>query len=360
MRTPRHISSPSCLRAQALGPRAAVLLLAAIFLSGCAPRSLALEGAPHAHYQTAFPLHDTSHELEHAFRSLHRVVYTGEYHTFVFPPEAGVTEGDLTDPATLGRAVEDFFETESRRGTAAVLARTGTRIALITNDHVVRFPAVRVHHFDEEPGTPRAARRVASVSLLTREWGGLFDHPTVGVFEVLARDQPADLALLEVRLPDLDAADGFPPIEVTAGDPRRLSWGSFVYVLGFPSGFPLVTRAIVSDPDHDGRGGFLTDGLWNEGISGGPILAIRGGTGRLEWVGMTRAGAGAWEVRLQPRGDEEIEDDLGLLYRGPIYAERVLRIQYGITHSVPMTAIRDFLARNRDLLRRRGYDLRRF
>jgi hypothetical protein len=75
---------------------------------------------------------------------------------------------------------------------------------------VVRFPPVRVHHYDEEPGTARAARRVASVSLLTREWGGLFDHPTAGVFEVLARDRPADLALLELRLPDLSAADRFP------------------------------------------------------------------------------------------------------------------------------------------------------
>jgi len=335
-------------------------MVGTLVLVGCAPRQVIVERAPQAHYQTSFPLHDTSRELERAFASLHRIAYTGEYHTHIFPLEAGITEADLADPAILDRAVESFFETESKRGTGVVLARSGNRVALVTNDHVVRFPRLRIHHFDEEPGTPRASRRVASVSLRTREWGGLFDHPALGSFEVLARDSIDDIAVAELRLPDLDTSDRFPPIGIPPGDPRRLNWGSFVYVLGYPSGFPLVTRAIVSDPDHDGRGGFLTDGLWNEGISGGAILAIRGETGQLEWVGMTRAGAGAWEVRLQPQGDEEIEDEVGILYRGPIYAERILRIQYGITHPVSMTAMRDFLDRHREMLRRRGYDVRRF
>ena len=354
---------PTSLRLFEPRPRlswGAAPLLSLLALAGCTSPPALVDGPPQAYYQTAFPLHDTSAALEAAFRSLRRVVYTGEYHTHTFPIEAGVTESDLADPGVLARADGGFFETESKRGTAVIVARSGSRIALLTNDHVVRFPEVLVHHYEEAPETPRAARRVASVSLLTREWGGLLEHPDAGPFEVLSRDRAHDIALLDLRLPDLETADGFPPLEVQRGDPRRLSWGSFVYVLGFPSGFPMVTRAIVSDPDHDGRGGFLTDGLWNEGISGGPILAIRGGGGRLEWVGMTRAGAGAWEVRLQPRGDEEIEDEVGILYQGPIYAERILRIQYGITHSVPMTAIREFLATNRDLLRQRGYALHGF
>ena len=32
------------------------------------------------------------------------------------------------------------------------------------------------------------------------------------------------------------------------GDASRLTWGSFVYVLGYPQGYPMVTRGIVSLP----------------------------------------------------------------------------------------------------------------
>jgi S1-C subfamily serine protease len=144
------------------------------------------------------------------------------------------------------------------------------------------------------------------------------------------------------------------------GDPRRLSLGSFIYVLGYPGGYPMVTRAIVSDPNRDRRGGFVTDGLWNEGISGGPILAVRGDDGALEWVGITRAGAGVRETLLLPEDMDPPDEDFFILYDGAIYAESALRIQYGIALTVPMLALRSFVSAHRSALSRRGYDVRRF
>ena len=64
---------------------------------------LLVDRGPQAHYQTAFPVQDTSRELERAFRSLKRLAYTAEYETFLFAPGAGVTEADLVDPAVLER-----------------------------------------------------------------------------------------------------------------------------------------------------------------------------------------------------------------------------------------------------------------
>ena len=343
-------------------PRAWVVLGATLaVLSGCGPRVVYVERGPQAYYQTAFPMHDASEQLRDAFRSLRHVVYSAEYQTYVFPPEEGLTEGDLVDASALDRASAKIDDVESKRGTAIVLARAGHRVALVTNDHVVRFPPIRINYFEQDRTLwPRSARRVASVSVRSREWGRLQGHPEVGDIRVLARDSANDLAIFEVRLPERSPVGRFVPLPAPPGDPRRLSWGSFVYVLGYPRGYAMVTRAIVSDPNRDQRGGFLTDGMWNEGISGGAILAVRGDGGGLEWIGITRAGAGSREVRLQPLEPDPPEEDFGILYEGPIFAEPAIRIQYGITFSVPMTAVRAFLDDHEVLLRRHGYDLRRF
>jgi hypothetical protein len=346
------------------GGRAVIPLLSlvlSLLLGGCGTRVLLVDRGPQAFYQTAFPVQDTSRDLDRAFRSIRRVAYTAEYETFLFAPDAGVMEVDLEDPAILERAAERFIDLDSKAGTAVIVARSDVSMALVTNQHVVSFPEVRILFVDDDAiRLPRNQRRVASVSIRREAWGILADNPELGTFAVLVRDPVRDLAVIEVRLPEWVPPSAFPRLGLQPGDPARLSWGSFVYVLGYPSGYAMVTRAIVSDPDRDLQGGFLTDGLWNEGISGGVILAVRGETGALEWVGVARAGAGTREVRLQPGSYEFLEEDEAVLYEGPIFAESALRIQYGITLSVPMTMVRSFLDEQRAMLQRRGHDLRAY
>jgi Trypsin-like peptidase domain len=334
----------------------------ALMLS-CAPRQIIVERAPQAYYQTAFPLHDTSAELERIRRSVKRIHYSAEYRTYTFDAAAGVTDADdLSSPAILALASDTLDETESKAGTGAVLLRTHGRAALVTSQHVVHHPDMLVQYFDDAaPGRrPRRPRRVASASFRQGVRGDLPDHPSVGPFEVVASDSMTDVALIEARLRSGSDSSRFMPIAAATGDPRRLSWGSFVYVLGFPRGYALLTFAIVSDPNRDRNGGFLTNGLWNEGMSGGVVLAVRGETGRLEWIGIARGGAGAPETRIVPAVATIGEIELPRPYDGPLFVESILRLQYGITFSVPMNSIRDLVARNRAILSDRGYDVSRF
>lgn len=346
------------LPGRVLRPALGTLLVLAPLL-GCGPRVLVVDRSPQAYYQTAYPSQDASQAIERAFRSLRRIAYTADYETYVFTADQDITDQQLEDPGVLDRAGERYPETHTRAGTAVVIGTAGRLVLLVTNNHVVRFEPRRVRYFDEAPsGTTGAPRRVAGVSILTRERALLPEDVELGRLEVLARDPVNDIAALELRLPASVPGGRFPPLALALGHPGRLSWGSFVYVLGYPNGYAMITRAIVSDPNRDRWGGFLTDGLWNEGISGGAILAIRGEEGALEWIGMTRAGAGTREVRLRPAEWQPPDDDAALLYDGPIYAESALRIQYGITLSVPITAVRHFLRSHRDTLESRGFDLR--
>lgn len=330
--------------------------------SGCGPQYVTVERGPQAYYQTGYPVEDTSRELERIFRSVKRIGFSGDYTTYVFSDDSGITDADLAAEEVYSLAVDTLTDSRSKAGTGIIISRNNTRVALLTNNHVVRYPALRIQYYDEgQPATDSNPRPVASVSILTGARGRLLEHPDLEPFEVLARDSANDLALLGVRLRAWSEPTVFQSIPVPAGHPDRLSWGSFLYILGYPRGYQMVSRAIASDPNRDLRGSFLTDGLWNEGFSGGAVLAVRGDTGQLEWVGVARASAGDREVRLQPGGDPQLDElNLRQLYQGPVYLEEVLRIQYGITLSVPMTKVRAFFSEHRRELSRRGFNLPRY
>ena len=338
-------------------PRAARPLAAALAVATFAcspPRAVLVERGPQAYYQTAYPVHDTSEELARLFLSVKQVIFNADYRTYAFREDSGVTEADVFTGAFQAKADSAYPESVTKSGTATVVARLGNRVRLLSTDHVSRFPETRIQYWDEEAPASRgrtASRRVSSVSVLVSQQGTLLPPTGTAPLRVLARSDGDDLALLEAALSEAADTVQFPALRLAAGNARRLSWGSFVYVVGYPRSTPMVTRAIVSDPDRDKRGGFVTDGLWNEGISGGLILAVRGDTGELEVVGMARAGVGEREIQLRP-------DTTGMgnatevrRYDGPLYVQSSLRVRYGITLPVSMTVIEDFLRRNRVTLR---------
>lgn len=346
-----------------LGPLVlGIALLAAAANTACV-RYVPVDRGPQAYYQTAFPDHDVSGQLEEAFRAVKRIRVTGVYDHYRFSPETAPLEGDPLGPGVLAQAVDTFTNSTSREASAAQIARTNRRVTLLTNHHATFFPDTLVEYAETPRGerpAPPGRRRIERVSVKRDQYNLVMDRAGIQPFEVLARDVQLDLALIGAAYPLGTEGRVLTILRVPVGDADRLSWGSFVYVLGHPGGYPMVTRGIVSDPRREATSSFLIDGLWNEGISGGPILAIRGQDGTLEWVGIARAAAGRVEQRLTPDPAALPRLDQRTLYEGRIYLEEVQRILYGISLSVPMTTIREFLNRNRSTLRNRGWEVPRF
>lgn len=319
---------------------------AVLVIGGCTRQYIVSDTGPQAYYQTAFPIRDTSIDLARIAASIHRIGVSSTYTTYRFGREDSVRVADIGNPATLARAREQFTFDHSKAGTATVVGASAAGVTLITNDHVTRTPDTVFVYFGDLPHAgPGAGSRefVESVSIRTRQTNfvpGLPDAPT---FRIVARDSANDLALIRVNLPGADRNSRIQVLRVPMGDASRLTWGSFVYVLGYPRGYRMVTRGIVSDPGYADHDAFLLDGLFNRGISGGLILAVRGTTGALEWVGIASSAAAQSEFRLvpEPRGTQE--DGLLVPYDGSLYIQRESRIEYGITFPVSMTAIRRFL-----------------
>jgi S1-C subfamily serine protease len=335
-----------CRRGAVLLAVAALPAGAALLLGGCSKRYVLTERGTQAYYQTGWPQHDTSQQLERILATMKRVQITGYYETFRFAAEDQITERDIRVRTTYRRALERFTFDHSKAGTATVIGRAGNSVRLITNEHVTRLPDTLIVYFGEERDAPpgrQAQRYVESVSIRTNQTNVVLGLPDAGPFRVLAADSIADIALLVVELGPRAIPEAVQVLRVPIGDPSRLVWGSFVYVLGFPRGHRMVTRGIVSDPGRRPDDAFLLDGMFNRGISGGLILAVRGDTGALEWVGMATSASGQAEFLLMPDRRQVEEDGMLLPYEGRLYMERATRIDYGITFSVPMGAIQRFL-----------------
>lgn len=314
-----------------------------VWLAGCAGSQLPAEG-PQAYYRTGFPQRDTSRELERILRSVKRIQVTGEYETFRFSADARVTRAELAAAEAYERAEARYRFSRTKTGTAAVIARTDGGMRLVTAAHVTRWPdtVVAYHGGDGGAGALRV-RHVESVAILRRQTQAVLGVPGASEFRVVARDTVRDIGLIHAPVRSTTPDAEVPVLHIRAGDPARLVWGAFTYVLGFPRGYPMVSRAIVSDPRRDSDNGFLLDGLFNPGISGGLVLAVRGDTGALEWVGIATAAAGQTELVLVPDARVVEADGILVPYRGNLFAEQVTRIDHGITFSVPMTAVARFL-----------------
>lgn len=306
--------------------------------------------SPSQTYTSSFPAKDTSGELQKIRQSLTRITSTANYITYFFD-RISVTPDKLKTMDLEKAASRTMTSSESMAGTAISILENQQHLAFLTNAHVVDFPDTLISYYSGED--IEADTYVKAVTIKRTQNNLILDIGTVGSFEVLALDSQTDIALLHVRKenhPEIEVS----PLPITVGDPRDLRWGSFIYVMGFPKGFPMVTRGMVSDPNRSPDGDFLTDALFNSGISGGIIMASRDNFNSLEWVGMTNTAAADFEKMLVPDPDKSYNYPSFDLYTDSVYIRRESRIAYGITQALPVTKVHDFVRANSQILSRLG------
>jgi hypothetical protein len=337
-------------------PSPVVALCASLLAAGCAGSGTSARSSPDG-YLAAMPTNDMSGALTRAFESVKQIQVSVTYELYFFPEDGAPTGRDLAAGDVTSRATATDAFAETSRATAVLVSSTPRSVLLLTAAHAVAradtvieyFGADRELDHDEE-------RRIRSLSIKSRQTNWVTDLPGSRTFEVIAVDEEEDVALIGFRTTSSAGLGDVRPMPVSPGDPGALSLGSFVYILGYPGGFPMVSQGVAT-PVRDGRGSFVVDGNWNQGVSGGAVLAVtRDGRG-LEWIGMARASAAEREIRLVPSVDVVESHDPALPYRGPVFLEETLRVQYGITLSVPMTVIERFIERSAPTLRRLGYSV---
>jgi hypothetical protein len=224
---------------------------------------------------------------------------------------------------------------------------------LLTCAHIVDFEdtVFSFHITPEHRTTPW----LKSVAIKEKQTNYVAVFPEGGELEILAMDRTADIALVGMRF------SSAPPHRIPAfrypfGNAKDLEWGTFVYMFGYPSGFKMVTKGIVSNPHKDKRGSFMVDAMFSRGFSGGIALAIRDGVPNFELVGIVKLVSARSSYVLSPEKENgDVVFDPAIPYTGAVYVERKTEIESGLTQAVPIEAIREFMRTQAPLLQEKGY-----
>ena len=310
-------------------------------------------------YDSEFPYRGCSEQLEQISESVRMISCIAYYKSWVFPLEARVRRVDIHDPFLKEKAEKEVFLNQTASGSATVVYCQNKRIALLTCAHVVDFSDTVIIYYrgEDKKRTPF----IQSIAVKDHQTNYVAAIQGARNLEILLLDTENDLALIGQKMESLDIQQPVSVFKYPIGKAKELEWGAFVYLFGYPAGYRIVTKAIVSNPNRDKYGSFLTDAVFNRGFSGGIVLAIRDGVPNFELVGMMKLVPGYQHYYLTPAKEgEQVEFDTNVPFKGDVYAESRTDIIYGVAPAIPAELIVDFLQSNQQTLLAQGYDLRSF
>jgi len=337
---------------------AGILIAMVVFTSGCARQVMqtANPALKDGRYDSEFPYRNCARELEEITRSVKKVNCYATYRTYVFGEKSKITLHDLSGQNLFEQAKARVDNNESVSGTALVISYNGERLALLTCAHIAVFPDTLIHW--SEHSDLQSNRYIHSISLKLRQQLYVRDIPDGGQVQVLASDTKDDIAILGriVNQPAIPVNE----FGYTTGHSDELEWGSFIYLVGYPLGQLMVTKGIVSKPAEK-NANFLTDAPFNEGFSGGIVLAVRDGVPNFELVGIGRAVSARTDYFLKPEKQiHEYAYNSAIPYNGNIYVQEEKDINYGVTFVIPINRLRLFYYDYRNQIIEQGYNLDTF
>ena len=309
-------------------------------------------------YDTEFPYKTCSKQIGEIAKSVKKLHCIAEYKTYFLPFEEAITKDLITKSLLRKKASSKQFDSESVIGTATIIFYDQEKIALMTSAHVINHPDTVIGYYE---GVEKEGQKIIhTISIKTRQLNYIRDIPVSKNLKILAKDDNLDIAILGQDV-DADKRKEVNVFSYPMGDSDELEWGSFVYIMGYPSGYQMITRGIVSTPGGKHKKNFLIDALFNKGISGGIVLAIKDGVPNFELVGMAKSVAANYENILIPEEDSHLKQyNPNSPYTGNIFVKVKKEINYGITYSVSSNSIRKFLDDHKIELAEEGYLFNRF
>lgn len=335
-----------------------VVVLLVLLLAGCS-QSVYRDVYPtlsDGRYDSEFPYRGCSRQLEEISESVSMLSCIAYYRTYFFPPEDRITPEKITADLLDEKRRQSVYVNSTASGTLTTLQYENHRILALTCAHVVDFQDTIInYHIGMDR---RATPFVRSLAIKEKQSNYATVYPEGGELEVLAFDRQADIAVLGKTL-TVDPMNALPTFKYPFGRAKDLEWGSFVYLFGYPSGYKMATKGIVSNPNKDRKGAFMVDAMFSRGFSGGIVLAIRDGVPNFELVGMVKLVSARSSLVLTPEKDGgDLVFDPAVPYTGEVFVERRTEVESGITQAVSIESIREFLRSRDSDLRAKGYIVR--
>ncbi|MDP2365153.1 MAG: serine protease [Ignavibacteria bacterium] len=332
-----------------------LILIAIILVSGCTSVSYETiyPTLQDGKYDSEFPYKSTSDELRKISETVQRVNSTAFYKIYVFDEKHNFTLDDLKNKKLNQIAIKEAWADNSTSGTAVIVYSQNGNIALLTCAHPITFPDTLIAYRFDEVGYE--TKYVESISIKEKQVIYVAGFPEDSQVEVLAQDNKLDIALIGRKFsPQRNIL--FPAFSYPLGKAKEVDWGTFVYLVGYPINFKIITKAIISSPRRDDAGSFLVDAVINPGFSGGLVLAIRDGVPNFELVGMVQWVPEEEENLIYPENLKTKSSYNPVVpYTGNLYVRKHSSIRYGIAKVIPIESIVIFLIQNKLSLNQKGY-----
>ncbi len=328
------------------------LIFSVLFIFSCSQRiyKIAYPTLNDGRYDSEFPYKSCSEELKKITDTVRKVICNVQYKNYIFDAEQNLRIENI-NKSTMKRAKSVVYFHRTVTGTGTVIFNDGKRAAVLTCAHTFNKPDTILTFYDQDYLT--GVRKVQSIAIKQKQENLVMGFPGDGNCEILVQDRISDVLILTKEFTTSTNFD-ISVLNYPFGKARDLEWGSFVYLVGYPRGYKIVTKGIVSHPDRDKKGSFLIDALFNTGMSGGILLAIRDGVPNFEVVGITTSAAAEYATVLVPEKIAQQYDDT-IPYNGPVYVENKKSISYGITRAISSEAIFKLFEKNAQFLKSKGY-----
>ncbi|MCF8365176.1 MAG: serine protease [Bacteroidales bacterium] len=309
-------------------------------------------------YDSEFPYRNSSEELDRISKSVKKLYCLVEYDRFHFDETQMISKSKLQNINPRKAASQKGFFSESVHGTATIIKNNNNNIVVLTCAHIVDYPDTIYSWFLDENNDKTDI--LESVSIKKKQNNFIRELPRSGEMEIIFMDSDLDIAFLGNSFPDLSEFTN-PVFSYPVGMAKDLEWGSFVYIMGYPAGYQMVTRGIVSNPKLNKKGEFIIDALFNQGISGGIVLAVRDGVPNFELVGIAKSVSAIYKNVIKPvhESHEEMYNP-NVPYEGDLFVKVEKDLNYGVTFTISIETIRDAYLTNRNSFTSRGFNLDNF
>jgi hypothetical protein len=309
-------------------------------------------------YDSEFPYHSCSDQLAEISESIKMINCITYYKIYIFKDGLGIKKQDLKNIALNDITAYTKHTERTSSGTGTVILKGLNKLALLTCAHVVSFVDT-IYSFQSD-SIGNYNQYLNGILIKEREDIYVPDLPEDGALKVLCLDNSLDVAILGQEISNT-ANISVQKFNYPFGRARNLEWGTFVYLFGYPMGYKTLTKALISSPNRDKNGSFILDANFNEGFSGGIILAIKDGVPNFELVGMVKSMFGDIEYILKPSDNFNYSKHNPLFpYSGELFVDKRLNVKYGVAKAIPVESIIEFIFTNKVLLNNLGYDFSEF
>ena len=304
-------------------------------------------------YDSFYPTEEVSSYLEEMVLSVKIINSIAFYEVYLFDYEKRIFRDRIDEAVNQKYYYKKTDFTNTASGSATIIFQENKKIGLVTCAHIVDMQDTIFTYFREKDGT--STNYVESFSVKKSQSNYVVEFSGSGSVDLIASDKEKDIAYLGKEYSDA-AILPFKTFNFKTGNAKELNWGTFTYVIGYPLNFRMVSRAIVSSPNRSSDGSFLLDAVFNRGMSGGIIVALRDGVPNFEMVGMVHSVPGDKEfILVPPKNKNAIEYNNIVPYKGELFVEEFRNLKYGITRVVSINSIKEFFIENKEYLFSKGF-----